>query len=132
MAAMIRFHSLLLAARSAAGRVSSCSRSRRASRQRTQIRERYGHERRALAGSSGADRRRNSRIKLWTNCKLKPGMVVADIGAGVGYMSLKMARRIGPNGKVYANDIQPEMLAKMREKHGQGKDHERRAGAGRI
>ncbi len=47
--------------------------------------------------------------------QLKPGMVVADIGAGVGYMSLKMARRVGPTGKVYANDIQPEMLVKLRE-----------------
>ena len=47
--------------------------------------------------------------------KLKPGMVVADIGAGVGYMSLRLARRVGPSGKVYANDLQPEMLAKLRE-----------------
>ena len=47
--------------------------------------------------------------------RLKPGMVVADIGAGVGYMSLRMARRVGPTGKVYANDLQPEMLAKLRE-----------------
>jgi ubiquinone/menaquinone biosynthesis C-methylase UbiE len=47
--------------------------------------------------------------------RLVPGMVVADIGAGVGYMSLKMARRVAPGGKVYANDIQPEMLVKMRE-----------------
>src|SRR5512140_3210240 len=39
--------------------------------------------------------------------KLKPGMVVADIGAGVGYMSLRMAKRVGPTGKVYANDLQP-------------------------
>src|SRR5450631_1018600 len=44
---------------------------------------------------------------------LKPGMVVADIGAGVGYMSLRMAKRVGPSGKVYANDLQPEMLAKL-------------------
>ena len=46
---------------------------------------------------------------------LKPGMVVADIGAGVGYMSIKMARRVAPNGKVYSNDIQPEMLVMLRE-----------------
>ena len=46
---------------------------------------------------------------------LKPGMVVADIGAGVGYMSLRMAKRVGPTGKVYANDLQPEMLAMLRE-----------------
>src|SRR5690349_21908353 len=46
---------------------------------------------------------------------LKPGMVVADIGAGVGYMSLRMAKRVGPSGKVYANDLQPEMLVKLNE-----------------
>ena len=45
---------------------------------------------------------------------LKPGMNVADIGAGVGYMSLKMARKIG-NGKVYAVDIQPGMIEKLKE-----------------
>src|SRR5579871_2971557 len=45
---------------------------------------------------------------------IKPGMVVADVGAGTGYMSLRMARRVGPTGKVYANDLQPEMLSKLR------------------
>jgi ubiquinone/menaquinone biosynthesis C-methylase UbiE len=44
------------------------------------------------------------------------GMVVADVGAGTGYMSLRMARRVGPSGKVYANDLQPEMLQKLRAK----------------
>lgn len=44
----------------------------------------------------------------------KPGMVVADIGAGTGYMSLKMAKRVGPSGKVYAEDVQPEMLRRLR------------------
>jgi ubiquinone/menaquinone biosynthesis C-methylase UbiE len=45
---------------------------------------------------------------------LHAGMTVADVGAGTGYMSLKMARRVGPTGKVYANDLQPEMLQKLR------------------
>src|SRR5678815_2804036 len=52
---------------------------------------------------------------------LKPGMVVADIGAGVGYMSLRLAKRVGPSGKVYANDLQPEMLAKLRENAAEAK-----------
>lgn len=46
--------------------------------------------------------------------ELRPGMIVADVGAGTGYMSLRMARRVGPSGKVYANDLQPEMLQKLR------------------
>jgi len=45
---------------------------------------------------------------------IAPGSVVADVGAGVGYFTEKLARRVGPNGKVYANDIQPEMLAELR------------------
>ncbi len=46
---------------------------------------------------------------------IKPGMVVADVGAGTGYMTLRLARRVGPSGKVYANDIQPEMLRMLRQ-----------------
>ena len=46
---------------------------------------------------------------------LQPGMVVADVGAGSGYMSLKMAARVGPSGKVYAEDVQPEMLRLLRD-----------------
>jgi ubiquinone/menaquinone biosynthesis C-methylase UbiE len=38
------------------------------------------------------------------------GAVVADVGAGSGYMTVRMAQRVGPTGRVYANDIQPEML----------------------
>src|SRR5215467_2861383 len=46
--------------------------------------------------------------------ELKQSMVVADVGAGTGYMSLKLARRVGATGKVYAEDVQPEMLEKVR------------------
>lgn len=41
---------------------------------------------------------------------LKPGMTVADIGAGTGYYSWRMAQRVGKGGAVYAVDIQPEMI----------------------
>lgn len=47
--------------------------------------------------------------------EIKPGSVVGDVGAGVGYFTEKLARRVGPNGKVYANDIQPEMLVQLRK-----------------
>ena len=46
---------------------------------------------------------------------IHPGMVVGDVGAGTGYMTLRIAKRVGPSGKVYANDIQPEMLDKLNE-----------------
>jgi precorrin-6B methylase 2 len=41
---------------------------------------------------------------------VKPGMVVADIGAGTGYHAWRLAERVGPKGRVLAVDIQPEML----------------------
>jgi len=41
---------------------------------------------------------------------IRRGMVVADVGAGSGVMTFKMAKLVGPSGKVYANDIQPQML----------------------
>ncbi|MEZ5291816.1 MAG: class I SAM-dependent methyltransferase [Vicinamibacterales bacterium] len=37
--------------------------------------------------------------------------VVADVGAGSGWFTVRLARRVGPNGKVYAQDVQPETLA---------------------
>ena len=43
--------------------------------------------------------------------ELTPGMVVADIGAGSGYYSSRIAKRVGPTGRVYATDIQPGMIA---------------------
>jgi SAM-dependent methyltransferase len=38
------------------------------------------------------------------------GSVVADLGAGGGWFTIRLARRVGPNGLVYAEDIQPEMI----------------------
>jgi ubiquinone/menaquinone biosynthesis C-methylase UbiE len=43
--------------------------------------------------------------------RLAPGMRVADIGAGSGYFTLPIARKVGPHGKVFAVDLQPEMLS---------------------
>ena len=41
---------------------------------------------------------------------LKPGMAVADIGAGTGYYSRRIAPLVGREGIVYAVDVQPEMV----------------------
>jgi ubiquinone/menaquinone biosynthesis C-methylase UbiE len=47
---------------------------------------------------------------------LELGMVVADIGAGTGYFALPMAAAVAPLGRVYAVDVQPEMLAELRRR----------------
>jgi predicted methyltransferase len=41
---------------------------------------------------------------------------VADIGAGAGWFTIRLARRVGPNGTVYAEDVQPEMLAAIQRR----------------
>lgn len=46
--------------------------------------------------------------------KIRKGMTVADVGAGIGYITVKLARRVGPEGTVYATDIQPGMLVRLR------------------
>jgi len=44
------------------------------------------------------------------------GMKVAEIGAGNGRIAVKMARRVGPDGKVYANDVDSTAVAYMRQR----------------
>ncbi len=49
------------------------------------------------------------------------GSVVADLGAGSGWFTIRLARRVGPNGRVYAEDIQRLMLQAIeRRVHGMG------------
>jgi ubiquinone/menaquinone biosynthesis C-methylase UbiE len=47
---------------------------------------------------------------------LRRGQVVADVGAGSGFMSVRMAKRVGPSGIVYAEDIQPEMIELLKQR----------------
>jgi ubiquinone/menaquinone biosynthesis C-methylase UbiE len=54
--------------------------------------------------------------ELLEQLHLKPGDVVADIGAGTGYLSRRLAKKIMPGGKVLAVDIQPEMLSFLTNK----------------
>ncbi len=53
--------------------------------------------------------------------KFEKGMTVADVGAGSGYYALRIAKQVGPEGKVYANDIQPEMLTILKRRMRQEK-----------
>ncbi len=42
--------------------------------------------------------------------RIAEGSLVADLGAGGGWFSVRLARRVGPRGRVYAEDIQPQMI----------------------
>lgn len=54
--------------------------------------------------------------KLLKALKLKPGDMVADIGAGSGYFTFRMSPLVGKEGRVFAVDIQKEMLDIIRQK----------------
>jgi len=47
---------------------------------------------------------------------IKPGQVVADVGAGSGYYTVRLAKRVGPTGRVFATDIQQEMLELLKKR----------------
>jgi ubiquinone/menaquinone biosynthesis C-methylase UbiE len=48
--------------------------------------------------------------------QIAKGAAVADIGAGSGYMTLLLSAAVGPSGRVYANDVQPEMIQMLRQR----------------
>lgn len=48
--------------------------------------------------------------------QIPKGASVADIGAGTGYMTLLLSSQVGPTGRVYANDLQPQMLEMLRRR----------------
>jgi ubiquinone/menaquinone biosynthesis C-methylase UbiE len=85
------------------------------------IGKRYmGREIAAVMGWQGAawlereERVREERTDLLlVALDLKPGMVVADVGAGTGYLSRRMAPAVAPGGKVLAVDVQPEMVGML-------------------
>jgi ubiquinone/menaquinone biosynthesis C-methylase UbiE len=54
--------------------------------------------------------------KLLEVLKFRAGEIVADVGAGSGYLTFRIAERVGPTRKVLAVDIQPEMLAMIRDR----------------
>ena len=50
--------------------------------------------------------------------RLHPGSVLADIGAGGGWFSVRAARRVAPNGKVFAEDINSKAVDSIRDRAG--------------
>lgn len=51
---------------------------------------------------------------LVKSLNLQSGLTIADVGAGTGYLSRRMADAIGVKGTVYAVDVQPEMIGKLK------------------
>jgi protein-L-isoaspartate O-methyltransferase len=82
-----------------------------------------GREIAQVMGHEGADwlerpereAEENSTLLL-ASLKIKSGDAVADIGAGTGYYTRRLAKMVGNRGMVYAVDIQPEMLALLTNK----------------
>jgi ubiquinone/menaquinone biosynthesis C-methylase UbiE len=48
--------------------------------------------------------------------RIADGSTVADIGPGAGWFTIRLARRVGPNGTVYAEDVQRQMLEAIRRR----------------
>ncbi len=55
-------------------------------------------------------------LRVMDELGIKSGMTVADVGAGIGYFTLKIAQRLGETGKVYASDIDNEALSFLEER----------------
>lgn len=58
----------------------------------------------------------DKRLDVVKALRLKPGMSVADIGAGTGFYSLLFAEEVGPDGKVYAVDIAEGFISFIRQR----------------
>jgi ubiquinone/menaquinone biosynthesis C-methylase UbiE len=52
--------------------------------------------------------------QITTRLALRPGMTVADIGAGSGYDTLRLSKVVGPRGRILAEDVTPEYLSELR------------------
>jgi SAM-dependent methyltransferase len=53
---------------------------------------------------------------VFSALKIDSGMSVADIGAGGGYYTVRLSQRLGPKGRVYAEDIMPRYLSELRDR----------------
>jgi predicted methyltransferase len=78
-----------------------------------------GQEGHGEANREAIDRMRDRDLqpeKIMDAVGLKPGMTVGEAGASYGYFTFKMSRRVGPEGTVYANDIDPSALRTIEKK----------------
>ncbi len=60
--------------------------------------------------------REEAAIRMREELRIRPGMTVCDMGSGNGYHTLPIAEAVGEKGKVFAVDIQPEMLAMLKKR----------------
>lgn len=74
----------------------------------------FGHENWEWLERPGREQEEKPEVVIQA-MNLKEGDVVAEIGTGSGFFARRLARAVGPTGRVYGNDIQPEMLEKLKE-----------------
>lgn len=71
-----------------------------------------------VAGADWLDRedrvREEQPERALAELNLRPGLMVADVGAGTGFYTLRLAKAVAPNGMVFAGDIQPGMLERLK------------------
>ena len=67
--------------------------------------------------------------KVIESLKIRPGAMVADLGAGGGYFTFRLADAVGPTGKVFAVDVDAEMteLIKSRAQKDAQNEHRNRS-----
>jgi ubiquinone/menaquinone biosynthesis C-methylase UbiE len=73
--------------------------------------------RKSVAQGLGAPNRDATQkpVELVQTMGIKPGMTVADVGTGIGYMLPYLSRRVGPAGRVLAEDIFDDFLAEAKQ-----------------
>ena len=85
--------------------------------------ERFPKPQRPVAGivsdqwsSEDSRERAGEAAKVMELLAVRPGMAVADIGAGAGYYVGRLSRRVGPEGRVFAQDIERSYLDRLRQR----------------
>ena len=67
------------------------------------------------ATATAQDELASDAARLVTALKLDAGQTIADIGAGRGQLTVALARKVGPSGRVYATELDPDRLRDIRE-----------------
>ena len=85
------------------------------SRQRDTHARLFPQEQLGLLEAAGRDEWQEPQ-RVMDSLGIADGSRVADIGAGGGWFTIRLALRVGPNGRVYAEDIQPQMIESIRRR----------------